>query len=58
MVAKQAHTFGDDSRPICPIQFHNYRRNIEKDKLTCIRRYSIQGSHVEQCAYDVQKFTR
>ena len=32
MVAKQARTFGDDSRPICPIQFHNYRRNIDKDK--------------------------
>ena len=32
MVAKQACTFADDSRPICPIQFHNYRQNIDKDK--------------------------
>lgn len=36
MVAKQARTFGDDSRPICPIQFHNYRRNIDKDPSTRI----------------------
>ena len=33
IVAKQARTFGDDSQPICPIQFHNYRGNIDKDRL-------------------------
>ena len=36
MVAKQARTFGDDTRPICPIQFHNYRGNIDKDHSVAI----------------------
>ena len=31
MVAKQARTFRDNTQPICPIQFHNYRGNIDKD---------------------------
>ena len=36
MAVKQARTFGDDSRPICPVQFHNYRGNIDKDYLSLI----------------------
>ena len=32
IVAKQARTFGDDSRPICPVQFQNSRDGIDKDR--------------------------
>ena len=32
VVAKQARTFGDDSRPICPIQFHSFKGNIDKKR--------------------------
>ena len=31
-VAKQARTFGDDSRPICPIQFHSFYGKIDKKR--------------------------
>ena len=37
LVAKQARTFGDDSRPICPIQFHSYRGNIDKFSSKALR---------------------
>ena len=53
MVAKQEHMYGDNSWPICPVQFHSYRGNIDKFHLSDIGNFY----KLRQCAYDIKTST-